>query len=151
MYCRWCGEENTDDSRFCSKCGKSLTLEQTTPAYQQKPVDNTIMPLNLFCIILCFIGAATFFLPIVEASGYNSSSMEYYTIGYNGFDMLIDSDFDYGGIYESFSSLARVAPLLISVLYIVAMYLFFTLVSAASLEKRFQLYCSDPSFREFLP
>lgn len=141
MYCRWCGAENLEESRFCSNCGKSLIPEQTSPvnqttsennyqnnspAYQQKSVDNTIMPLNIFCIILCFIGAATFFLPIVEATGYNSSTMEYYTIGYSGFDLLLDYDFDQGGIYESFPSLARAAPLFISLLYIVAMYLFYT-------------------------
>ncbi len=141
MYCRWCGTEISEDSRFCGNCGKSLITEpippvnptitvshcqNPAPTGPQKQVDNTIMPLNIFCIIMCFIGLLTFFLPILEANGYDRSAMEYYTIGYSGSDLLISHDFSDGEIYGSFSLFARIAPLCASLLYVVAMYLFYT-------------------------
>ena len=138
MFCRWCGEEIPDDSVFCSNCGKSqantpsespnqtVNGGQTAVQPIQGNVDNTIMPLTIFCIILCFVGAITFFLPIIEAHGYNSSLGEYYTITYSGLDMLLDYDFQAGGIYESFSATARVCPLFCSLLYVYLMYQFYT-------------------------
>ena len=139
MFCRWCGEEIPNDSVFCSYCSKSqanILSETPGPAYVNngqasvQPIqgndDNTVMPLTIFCIILCFVGAISFFLPIVEAHGYNSSSGEFYTITYNGLALLLDYDFQVGGMYESFSVAARVCPLFCSLLYVYLMYQFYT-------------------------
>ena len=141
MYCRWCGAQNPDDSSFCNKCGGALTREQyertnphvttvyvgtTQTADARTQADNTIMPLTIFCILLCVVGVLSFFLTIAEARGYNSSTMQYYTIQYNGFWMLFDPDFESGGIYESLSIASRVCPLFITLIYMFLIYLFYT-------------------------
>lgn len=41
MYCTKCGERNSDDSKFCKKCGAALVQEAITPQStqeQQPPV-----------------------------------------------------------------------------------------------------------------
>ena len=142
MYCRWCGAQNPDDASFCNKCGRYMAIEQqerstvqpsTGNTYQsystvstQTQVDNTIQPLTIFCIILCLLGAATFFMTIAEAFGYNSSTMEYYTITYDGISMMFDRDLAPGGMYGSIFIAARVCPIFISLLYVFLAYLFYT-------------------------
>lgn len=36
MYCKYCGKEISDDSRFCQYCGKSLTSDATTTSQEEK-------------------------------------------------------------------------------------------------------------------
>ena len=147
MFCRWCGAENPDDSCYCCKCGRAIEPVHREPdtsdrpntglsteipvsdsarQTQHVPVDSAIAPLTVVCILLCLVGVVSFFLPVVEATGYNSSTYLYYTITYDGFQMIVDEDFLPGGIYESFPFFARVCPMIIAGLYVFSMYLFYT-------------------------
>ncbi len=96
--------------------------------YDQDPQphsDDSISFLRIVCILLSFVGAVSIFLPVIEASGYNSSSLTYYTIPYNGFNMLLDPDFLAGGIYDTFPLFARLCPILISILYLCVTFRFY--------------------------
>ena len=56
MYCKKCGKENADDSRFCKHCGASLTSQIPAPgqrtmlapqaAPQPTPAPNPVNPIN---------------------------------------------------------------------------------------------------------
>lgn len=35
MYCKYCGTENTSDTKFCTNCGASLAEENTQNTYEQ--------------------------------------------------------------------------------------------------------------------
>ncbi len=35
MFCRYCGTENADGTKFCSNCGASLVAETTQNTYEQ--------------------------------------------------------------------------------------------------------------------
>lgn len=35
MYCSYCGQENDEGAKFCTKCGKDLLGESLNPIYEQ--------------------------------------------------------------------------------------------------------------------
>ncbi len=42
MYCKYCGKEITDDSRFCNYCGKEVVLEKKRPSIPKEVIQRTI-------------------------------------------------------------------------------------------------------------
>ncbi len=65
MYCQQCGKEATDEARFCSSCGASLTGAQAPAARAGAPVGPSEMSLRGFVPLICigfgivlFVGSA---------------------------------------------------------------------------------------------
>ena len=58
MYCRKCGQENKDDSRFCLRCGASLQDNQPTVQSTNKGAAALVgVILSIVSAILCLISA----------------------------------------------------------------------------------------------
>lgn len=92
MYCKWCGAEYSDNSRFCSNCGRSLIVEPiasvTSPPTSQSNIDsqNILVGLLVFTVITFLAGfiiggILLLLLVVVFAVSDNTEKIPGYVLG----------------------------------------------------------------------
>lgn len=103
MFCKHCGAEISEDSRFCPKCGEPLTLDAEDEAYEEnEDSKNVITIVNndpdtvkysdknrgiaiILCLLLGCLGAHRFYLGKI-GTGF----LYLVTLGLLGIGALVD-------------------------------------------------------------